>query len=98
MKNTTTKKRGLAAIFFLCPARHVLALLGALVIALHLATRENYALNRTLSEHFVRPVHRFLSRVTAILPFCSGCVIAPSRRSGAPAGKKVSLSSVITWE
>ena len=69
MKNTTTKKRGLAAIFFLCPARHVLALLGALVIALHLATRENYALNRTLSERFVRPVHRFLSRVTAILPF-----------------------------
>jgi hypothetical protein len=69
MKNTTTKKRGLAAIFFLCPARHVLALLGALVIALHLATREDYALNRTLSERFVRPVHRFLSRITAILPF-----------------------------
>ena len=69
MNETTTKKRGPAAIFLLCPARHALALLGALVIALHLATRGNYAFNRTLSDRLIRPIHRFLSKATASLPF-----------------------------
>ena len=36
---TTVKKRGLAAIFALCPLRHAVAALSALVIGLHLATR-----------------------------------------------------------
>ena len=69
MERTTEKKRGLAAIWRLCPVRHTLVLLSALVIALHLATRGNYALNRALSRGFVRPVHRFLARVTDVLPF-----------------------------
>ena len=69
MKNVTTKKRGLAAIFRLCPVRHVLILLNAGIIGLHLATRGSHDLNRRLSEGFVRPVHRFLSRVTNVLPF-----------------------------
>ncbi len=69
MNDVTTKKRGLAAIFLLCPARHVLALLGALVIGLHLATRDDYALNRALSEQLIRPIHRFLGRATSYLPF-----------------------------
>lgn len=69
MENKTTKKRGLAAIGRLCPVRHVLLALSALIITLHLATRGNYALNRSLSRSFVRPVHRFLARVTNVLPF-----------------------------
>ena len=69
MENKTTQKRGLAAIWKLCPVRHVLILLNALIIGLHLATRGNHALNRALSERFVRPVHRLLSRVTNVLPF-----------------------------
>ena len=69
MENKTTQKRGLAAIWKLCPVRHVLILLNALIIGLHLATRGNHALNRALSEHFVRPVHRLFSRVTNVLPF-----------------------------
>ena len=69
MKNTTTEKRGLAAIFRLCPVRHVLLGLNGLIIALHLATRGNHALNRLLSARFVRPVHRFLARATDLLPF-----------------------------
>lgn len=69
MEKTTVKKRGLAAIWSLCPVRHVLLLLNAVIIALHLATRGNYALNRQLSERFVRPVHRALSRATNVLPF-----------------------------
>ncbi len=63
------KKRGFAAIWRLCPLRHVLLLLNGLIIALHLATRADYALNRRLSANFVRPVHRFLSRATDALPF-----------------------------
>ncbi len=69
MDTTREKKRGLAAIWRLCPVRHVLLLLGTLVIVLHLATRTNYAWNRTLSESFVRPLHRFLSRAADLLPF-----------------------------
>ncbi len=49
--------------------RHALLLLGFLLIGGHLATRNNKALNRTLSEGFVRPVHRFLSRAADRLPF-----------------------------
>ena len=69
MEQTKEKKRGLAAIFRLCPVRHVLALLGALVIALHLLTRGDHALNVALSERLVRPLHRALARATARLPF-----------------------------
>jgi hypothetical protein len=69
MENKTREKRGLAAIWKLCPIRHALILLNAVIIGAHLATRSNYALNRGLSAHFVRPVHRFLSRVTNVLPF-----------------------------
>ena len=69
MENTREKKRGLAAIWSLCPVRHVLLVLGLLLIALHLATRRSYAWNRALSEKLVRPVHRFLSRAADGLPF-----------------------------
>ena len=69
MEQKKENKRGPAAIFRLCPVRHVLALLGALVIALHLLTRKNHALNLRLSEGFVRPLHRSLAVATARLPF-----------------------------
>lgn len=69
MKTTERKKRGAAAIFALCPRRTALLLAAALVVLLHLATRRNYALNRALSEHAVRPLHRFLSRINDVLPF-----------------------------
>ena len=69
MEKTREKKRGFAAIWKLCPLRHVLLLLNAVIIAAHLATRGNYAWNRALSAHFVRPVHRFLAKVTDLLPF-----------------------------
>lgn len=69
MEETSVKKRGLAAIWKLCPLRHVLLLLNALIIGLHLTTRGNYALNRALSANYVRPVHRVLSQVTDLVPF-----------------------------
>lgn len=55
------KKGGLAGIFALCPGAHVAALLGAVMIALHLLTRGNHALMLRLSQSVVRPVHRALA-------------------------------------
>ena len=75
MEKTREKKRGFTAIWKLCPVRHSLLLLNALIIILHLATRGNYVLNRWLSAHFVRPVHRFLSLVTDVLPFSLAAMI-----------------------
>ena len=69
MKKTAVKKRGLSAIFALCPAAHSLALLGALIIAAHFALRQNRALMRRLSEGLVQPLHRALAVLTARLPF-----------------------------
>lgn len=69
MEKKTAEKRGLSAIFRLCPVRHILVLLSALLIGLHLLTRGDHALNVWLSEHFVRRVHRALSLAAAKLPF-----------------------------
>lgn len=69
MENKAIKKRGAAAIFRLCPARHVLLLLSALVILLHLLTRGDHARMAALSESFVRPAHRTLSMLSARVPF-----------------------------
>ena len=69
MEQTREKKRGFAAIFRLCPRRHVLLLVSAALIATHLLTRGDRALNAALSENFVRPIHRFLSGLTACVPF-----------------------------
>ena len=69
MENKTVKKRGPAALFRLCPVRHILILLSALLIGAHLLTRNDHDLNAWLSEHFVRRAHRALSLATAKLPF-----------------------------
>ena len=69
MKNERGEKRGVAAIFALCPAAHVLALLGALGIGAHLALRHRAALMRRLSAGWVQPLHHRLAELTAKLPF-----------------------------
>ena len=55
--------------FRLCPVRHVLSLLGLLVIGAHLALRGNQALMQRLSDALVRPYHRAMSRLCAHVPF-----------------------------
>lgn len=62
-------KNGLKAWYKLCPVRHTLILVSALVIAFHLLTRPLHALNVWLSENAVRPLHRWLSTVTGRVPF-----------------------------
>ena len=69
METTVTKKRGPAAIWGLCPKRHMLLLVSAGLIALHLLTRRNRDLMVFLSERVVRPLHRALGRLNAHVPF-----------------------------
>ena len=69
METTATKKRGLAAIFALCPKRHVLLGISAGLIALHLLLRGDHTLMVFLSERVVRPLHRALGRLNAHVPF-----------------------------
>ena len=58
-----------AAWFRLCPVRHCLTAAGGLLIAAYFALRGNAALMAAVSRGFVRPYHRFLTRLTAPLPF-----------------------------
>ena len=60
--------RGLRRWFLLCPARHILCLLGLAVIGAYFALRGNSALMQTLSDRLVRPWHRVMSRLCAHLP------------------------------
>ena len=53
MEKTAVKKRGLAAIFALCPAANVIALLGGGLIALFFALRHDGALMQTLSARLL---------------------------------------------
>ena len=69
METKTREKRGLAAIFALCPARWALLLASAALIALHLLTRRDRALMVRVSEGIVRPLHRALSVFNARFPF-----------------------------
>ena len=61
MDNTKTKKLNFKALYRLCPGVHLLALVSALLILLHLATRGNHQLMVWLSENLVRPVHDLLA-------------------------------------
>jgi len=69
MEKSTVKKRGMSAIFALCPAAHVIALLGGGVVAVFLALRHDRALMQALSAKLVQPLHRALARLTALVHF-----------------------------
>ncbi|MBQ4652191.1 MAG: DUF3810 domain-containing protein [Oscillospiraceae bacterium] len=62
-------KRGLAAIYSLCPRRHVATLAAGLIVLAHLLLRPNHALMRSLSKGFVRPLHDRLALWLDALPF-----------------------------
>ena len=76
MEKSAVKKRGLAAILALSPAAHLIALLGGGIIAAFFALRHDRALMQALSAGLVQPLHRFLARLTALVPFPwrSGCM------------------------
>ena len=84
METKTKEKRGLAAIFALCPRRWGLLALSAALIALHLLTRRDRALMVTVSENLVRPLHRALSGFNARFPFSVAELPSPRRRRISP--------------
>lgn len=69
MENIRTKKRGLSAIFALCPVRHILLLCSGALVLLHVCLRENYALMSSLADGPVAALRRVLSELTAAVPF-----------------------------
>ena len=69
MNTETRKRRGLAALYRLCPAAHIIALISALIIALHLLLRGNYALMQAMSQRVIRPLHRLMAVFAAHFEF-----------------------------
>lgn len=49
----------------MCPGRHILLLISAVVILFHLLTRNNQAFTSKLSERFIRPIHGCLAELTS---------------------------------
>ena len=56
-------------IYRMCPARHILLLISAAVIAFHFITRNDHALTSSLSISFIRPLHGFLAILNSRVPF-----------------------------
>lgn len=82
-ETTERKKLSLSAWFKLCPVRHIVTAIFALIIALYFLLRRNTALLDSLSENFVLPWHRIASSICGLLPvsvaeiiIVAGCAVA----------------------
>lgn len=53
------KKGGFAAVYKLCPVTHVVALVSAAFVILHLLLRQNQPLMARLSARFIHPLHQW---------------------------------------
>ena len=69
MDATVKKKSGIAAIWKICPLRHIVLLVSLLLTGFHLYLRKNESLAEKVSEVFIRPALRLMARYTAHLPF-----------------------------
>ena len=69
MEKQHRKSGILGELIMSCRKREIALLASTLVIILHMALRGNEQLMRTLSEQAVQPAHRFMSRLTAAVPF-----------------------------
>ncbi len=78
MNNVQERKTSrLGTWFRLCPTRHVLTLIFALLIAAYFLLRGNENLLNAVSDAFVRPWHKALSSFCALFPFSvAGLLIA----------------------
>ncbi|MCC8078481.1 MAG: DUF3810 domain-containing protein [Oscillospiraceae bacterium] len=71
--DATKKNSGKAAAWFgLCPVRHVLTGLGALLIVLYFALRRSQGAMEAVCYGLVRPLHRLLGRACNVVPFSVG--------------------------
>ena len=67
-----TKERNTSPIiawFKICPTRHILITIFALIIGSYFLLRRNEELLDAVSRHFVRPWHRALGEFSSIFPF-----------------------------
>ncbi len=60
------KTYGLKALFKICPLAHAATLLGVILLALHLLTRNNRAFTEKLVEDYIHPFHEWMAAL------CSG--------------------------
>ena len=63
------KKGGISSFLKICPVRHILVILSALIILLHLLTRSGRLQMIWISNHVIRPIHKTLSVWTSHVPF-----------------------------
>ena len=71
------QKSVLRSWFALCPVRHALTLVSFVIIGAYFALRGSFPLMTWMSEHIVRPWHRFFGRLFNSLPFSvAGVLIA----------------------
>ena len=56
-------------LFMLAPVRHCLIVISAMVICIHLLTRDLRQVNVFLSERFIQPAHRAMAQFFDSLPF-----------------------------
>jgi len=68
METRERTKFGPAAIFAICPAAHITALISGVIIVLHFLLRGNRTLMAAVSDKLVQPVHQFLAGLCAKLP------------------------------
>lgn len=68
-ENKTTIQQRLRSWWGLAPARHVLLLVSGALLAAYLLLRGSGGAMAAVSGSFVRPWHRWMSRLTAPLPF-----------------------------
>ncbi|MCC8077237.1 MAG: hypothetical protein LIO60_02640 [Oscillospiraceae bacterium] len=95
--------------FRLCPARHILCAAALALLGAYLALRRSAAAMEIVAATFVRPWHRYMSRLTSHVPFSvAECLIVAgviaaliyivffSRVSAAPLGKAAPRLSLRT--
>ncbi len=63
------KNKGISLFLRICPVRHVLVALSAVIILLHLLTRSGRLQMIWISKHLIRPIHRTLAIWTSHVPF-----------------------------
>ena len=62
-------KHRLRSWFLICPIRHILSLLGGIVICAYFSLRNQRSWMQTVSDRLVRPWHRFMSRLCSHVSF-----------------------------
>ena len=69
MTELREKENKIKYLYKLCPVRHIMLLVGALITCLYFLLRSNHGLMSAVSHGFVQPYHRLMSLVCSVFPF-----------------------------